>query len=449
MPNELMDYMLTNEPSRWASDPVMMAQYEQIFGKAAADKLRTQGVVQSSTFGQSVGGTNYAAPKQTAAQLTQAQLDANKMNLDPAFLASPQGQQWKAQVMADTSQGANKFLQWVLSGKPAESYYTEGPGAQYVQQQAVQNPTTGLWQASGTTTPAGGNVSMLGYNNPAGTPPPPPADPGMRSRDVGDQKSLDIAQGMDYRPDVTSADALGARGTGVADPATGATAVSRGTTPAPGTGPFPTPVRQPTSPAPPPPTKPVVTSPRDGNRPLLPPGTTTTDKALTLEELLAGLNSDDPNTKAKSYGQMAKGVMNNPGALTIATLLGSKAPKSWNTPGVGYGNRTNYFNAAGKPFRSGEDTESYWYNPNDRAWFSGNLEGQVKETKDLPWQSVPWVKDGFQSPGDQRTQYFNAEGKTFGPGDQESFWYSKPDQKWYQGDLKQNIKPAYELPWMK
>ena len=147
-----------------------------------------------------------------------------------------------------------------------------------------------------------------------------------------------------------------------------------------------------------------------------------------------------------------------PGALTLASLLSSKQPKSWLQPGAGYGDigfngaptgRTSYWNEAGRPFQYGSDKEAYWYNVGNRDWQKGNLAGEVSQVDALPWAQVPWTENKWQTPTGQGgdLNYFNAEGKPFGPGDQNSYWFNKGSNQWETGDLSGKVGAAGGLPW--
>jgi len=145
-----------------------------------------------------------------------------------------------------------------------------------------------------------------------------------------------------------------------------------------------------------------------------------------------------------------------PGSLTLATLLGQKQPSSWVQPGVGYGDvafggtpsgQVTYFNEAGKQFKPGEDTRSYWLNQPARKWETGDLSGNVTTAETLPWMQVPWIKDRkFETPTGEAVNYYNAEGRVFGPGDPESYWINQANQ-WQSGDLTGKVKNIYGLPW--
>jgi len=131
-------------------------------------------------------------------------------------------------------------------------------------------------------------------------------------------------------------------------------------------------------------------------------------------------------------------------------------PQSWLRPGVGYGDtleKPTYFNEAGRPFRSGEDTKSFWFKRPENKWYSGNLGGDVTEETELPWHQLPWLKQAWETPtsgpnGDQQVSYFNASGGRFQPGDKESFWYNRADKQWYKGDMKGNVTPVTAPPFM-
>lgn len=177
--------------------------------------------------------------------------------------------------------------------------------------------------------------------------------------------------------------------------------------------------------------------------------TSATPGKVTIADLLASMGI---GTGGKT-GEGAGGVDVQPGVLTLATLLGQQRPKSWLTPGVGYGSengRTQYWNAAGRPFKTGEDRESYWYSKPEQKWYRGELSGSVSEAQVQPWNQLPWLEQPWQTPSGEgsNVQYFNAQGRPFGPGDETSYWYNRADQQWYQGDTKGNVKPAYRLPWM-
>lgn len=137
------------------------------------------------------------------------------------------------------------------------------------------------------------------------------------------------------------------------------------------------------------------------------------------------------------------------GTLMLASLANTKSPKSWVKPGVGYGDipgkRVSYFNSAGKPFRSGEDTESYWFNQPDNAYYKGNLKGEVAKTTDLPW-----MHQSFQSPdqtNNDSVEYRNAKGSVWQPGDGESYWFNRAEGVWYKGSEDGSIVQVTKTPW--
>ena len=162
---------------------------------------------------------------------------------------------------------------------------------------------------------------------------------------------------------------------------------------------------------------------------------------MNLEDILAkyGINLDS-----------ARGKYGGSGLLTLASLLGGSRPKSWLTPGVGYGDipgkKVTYFNEAGRPFKSGQDTSSYWYNQPDRAWYSGNLKGEITKPGTLPWAGGQ--KYESPNPADNNSvNYFNSQGQPWKPGDPKSYWFNRADQVWYEGMEDGSIKRVTKLPW--
>ena len=143
------------------------------------------------------------------------------------------------------------------------------------------------------------------------------------------------------------------------------------------------------------------------------------------------------------------------GTLTLAALLGKPAAQSWQQPGPGYGDvsfgggpsgHTTYFNQAGKQYSPGADQNAYWYNQPDKQWYQGDQASKAISPvaqNQLPWGqgALPWLS------GNDQKQYFNEQGKAFGPGDQVSYWMNPADKTWSSGDMKGNITPATP-PWL-
>ena len=150
---------------------------------------------------------------------------------------------------------------------------------------------------------------------------------------------------------------------------------------------------------------------------------------------------------------------NQPGALTLAMLLGQKQPQSWMQPGAGYGDigyggqptgQMTMWNEAGRPYQPGVDVLGYQYNPGNQQWSTKDLAGNVQQANLLPWQQLPWLQQTWQTPNraEGEMPYFNAQGQPFSPGDQVAYWFNPQSNRWEQGDLSGNVQPIYGPPWM-
>jgi hypothetical protein len=128
---------------------------------------------------------------------------------------------------------------------------------------------------------------------------------------------------------------------------------------------------------------------------------------------------------------------------------GGNYPRSWLTPGSSYSSDVSnptYWNAAGKPFQQGTDKESYWYNKPDETWYTGDLNKNVKPTWQLPWQQNTGTGNGWTNADET---YFNAEGGQYTANDQTSYWYNPQDAAWYKGDkTTKQVTRVDAPPWL-
>ncbi len=144
-----------------------------------------------------------------------------------------------------------------------------------------------------------------------------------------------------------------------------------------------------------------------------------------------------------------------PGALTLAALLQSPrtAAKSWQQPGMGYGDigyggvptgRTTYWNEAGQQFKPGVDEQSYWYDPAAWQWKTGGTTEPVREENYLPWMQLPFMAREF---GGGQLQYYNASGGPY-MGEDESYWFNPDQNVWKKGNLAGEIVDVAAPPWL-
>lgn len=168
-----------------------------------------------------------------------------------------------------------------------------------------------------------------------------------------------------------------------------------------------------------------------------------------IQKLLSALGiGGTGSTGGTSFASLLQALLGGNGSAAGSTAAAT--PKSWLSPGVGYGDtqrRPTYFNSAGKPFRSGQDQESFWFNRADNKWYRGTLDGAVQEAGQLPWMQLPWMTQG-RTFGPGQISYYNAQGRTFAPGDTKSYWYNENDKRWYEGLLDGTITAVEKPPWM-
>ena len=137
-----------------------------------------------------------------------------------------------------------------------------------------------------------------------------------------------------------------------------------------------------------------------------------------------------------------------PGAMTLAALAGQGQPQSW-LAGTGYGQHPGgyghpqYYNEAYNPYVEGRDTKSFWYNPPERTWYTGNIDNKIAATTQLPWMNQPYTPQTGNN-----YSYFNDQGVPYN-GEGSAYWYNAAEGKWYKGDAQTNkIEAVSKPPWM-